>query len=342
MPLRIGAAHIALRDSGASIAPGTDRTLTFGNAASVTIAPGAAVLSDPVSLTVPALSDLAVSLHSPGTVRASTIHSSAAQTSFVSPPGNYTGSVKLPAGHTITSWPFLTEVDVSAPGSAAIVALGDSITDASITKMDANHRWPDLLALRLHPMGGLGVVNRGISGNRLLRDPGDQPLFGKAALTRLDRDVFASAGVRHMIVLIGINDIGHPGTGNIAVSESVTAEDLIAGYRRVIAAARKKGIAVYGATLAPFEGTRFEGYFTPRKEAVRQAVNTWIRGSGEFDAVIDFDQALRDPAHPARLLPVYDSGDHLHPNDRGTQAMADAIPLGLFNRTTPAPAAQRQ
>ena len=174
------------------------------------------------------------------------------------------------------------------------------------------------------------MVNRGIGGNRLLRDPGEQPLFGRAALARFDRDVLATAGVRHLIVLIGINDIGHPGTGTIPATEAVTAQDLIAGYRQLIARAHAKGIPVYGATLTPFEGTVFPGYYTPEKEAVRQAVNNWIRSSDEFDAVIDFDRAVRDPAHPTRMLPAYDSGDHLHPNDLGMQAMANAIPLELF------------
>ena len=337
---------------------------------------------------MPALGDLAVSLYLPGEVQATTIHGSAFQTNYVSLPGNFTGSATLPTGRTITAWPFLTEVDVSAPGAGAIVALGDSITDGAVTTVDANRRWPDLLALRLQTTrdsatgaagagtgtgtgtgistgtgagksastgasasagkGGasqaapttaspalrvnsrLGVVNRGIGGDRLLRDPGEQPLFGRAALVRFDRDVLATSGVRHLIVLIGINDIGHPGTGTIPVTEAVTAQDLIAGYRQLIARAHAKGIPVYGATLTPFEGTIFPGYYSPEKEAVRQAVNNWIRGSDEFDAVIDFDRAVRDPANPTRMLPAYDSGDHLHPNDLGMQAMANAIPLDLF------------
>ncbi len=355
-PLRIGAAHIALRQSGADIVPGSDRVLTFSGATSITVPPGAPVLSDPVALDVPALGDLAVSLYLPGEVQATTIHGSAFQTNYVSLPGNFTGAATLPVQRTTTSWPFLAEVDVDAPGAGAIVALGDSITDGAVTTIDANRRWPDLLALRLQTArdqatGGkaspdarsastsaallalnsrLGVVNRGIGGNRLLRDPGEQPLFGRAALVRFDRDVLATAGVRYLIVLIGINDIGHPGTGTIPVSEAVTAQDLIAGYRQLIARAHAKGIPVYGATLTPFEGTVFPGYYTPEKEAVRQAVNNWIRSSDEFDAVIDFDRAVRDPAHPTRMLPAYDSGDHLHPNDLGMQAMANAIPLALF------------
>ncbi|WP_229507705.1 SGNH/GDSL hydrolase family protein [Massilia sp. Dwa41.01b] len=363
-PLRIGAAHIARRSTGAGagaqIVAGTDRVLTFSGSPSITIPAGAPVLSDPVDLDVPALSDLAVSLYLPGQVQATTIHGSAFQTNYVSLPGNFTDAETLPTQRTTTSWPFLTEVDVSAPGAGAIVALGDSITDGAVTTVDANRRWPDLLALRLQTTrdqagaravaalralnGRLGIVNRGIGGNRLLRDPGEQPLFGRAALARFDRDVLATAGLRYLIVLIGINDIGHPGTGTIPASEAVSAQDLIAGYRQLIARAHAKGIPVYGATLTPFEGTVFPGYYTPEKETVRQAVNNWIRSSDEFDAVIDFERVVRDPAHPTRMLPAYDSGDHLHPNDLGMQAMANAIPLDLFRGAvaSSAPAAAKQ
>jgi lysophospholipase L1-like esterase len=352
-PLRIGAVHIARRQSGAVIVPGSDRALTFGGAESITIPPGAPVLSDPVDLEVPAVSDLAVSLYLPGQVQANTIHATAFQTNYVSLPGNFAGAAALPTDHTITSWPFLTEVDVDAPGSGAVVAFGDSITEGANTAADANHRWPDLLALRLQTTrdlvngaqtghaalvgvdGRLGVVNRGIGGNRLLRDPGEKPLYGKAALARLDRDVMATAGAQYVIVLIGINDIGHPGLGAIPLSDTVTPQDLIAGFRRLIARAHEAGMPVYGATITPFEGTPFPGFYTPEKEAVREAVNQWIRSSDEFDAVIDFERAVRDPAHPARMLPAYDSGDHLHPSDLGMQAMANAIPLELFRSATP-------
>jgi lysophospholipase L1-like esterase len=354
LPLRIGEARIALRRDGATIAAGSDRALSFGGERAVTVAPGGVAVSDPVDLDVPARSDLAVSLHLPGSVQAATIHDAAFQRNYVSKPGNFTAATTFPTDRTITFWPFLTDVDVDAPGAAAIVALGDSITDGSNTMADANHRWPDLLALRLQAARGplamvkggkgaerpggapagpevrLGIVNRGIAGNRLLRDPGEWQLFGRAALERFDRDVLATAGVRHLVVFIGINDIGHPGTGTIPASEEPTPDELVAGYRRLIARAREKGIAIYGATLTPFEGTTFPGYYTPAKEQVRQAVNHWIRSSGEFDGVIDFDRALRDPGRPSRLLPAYDSGDHLHPNDRGMQAMADAVPLQWF------------
>lgn len=352
-PLVIGAAHVALRQSGADIVTGSDRVLTFSGMTSVTIPAGAPALSDPVELDVPALADLAVSMHLPGTVQATTIHGSAFQTNYVSLPGNFTDAAVLPTQRTITSWPFLTELDVQAPGRAgAIVTLGDSITDGSNTTLNANRRWTDVLAQRLITTRGpflasnngkvdkaqlqaarngvLGVVNRGIGGNRLLRDPGTQPLFGQAALARFDRDVLATAGVEYLVVLIGINDIGHPGTSAPGEPE-VTAGQLIAGYRQLIARAHIKGITVYGATMTPFEGTVFPGYFTQAREQIRQAVNNWTRSSDEFDAVIDFDRAVRDPSHPTRMLPAYDAGDHLHPNDLGMTAMGNAIPLELFS-----------
>lgn len=352
-PLRIGAAHVALRQTGGNIVVGTDRPVTFGGFNAITIPPGAPMLSDPVELNVPAMSDLAVSIYLPDPTPATTIHSLAFQTNYVSTAGDYTGTPLMPLQRTITSWPFLTGVEVQGRNlSASIVTLGDSITDGVATAVDANHRWPDLLTLRLQaarlplaPFGGLvrslfpnllgntsmlGVLNKGISGDRLLRDPGEEPLFGRAALERFNRDVLAQPGVEYMIVLIGINDIGHPGTGTIPASQEPTVTDLIAGYRQLIARAHEKGIAAFGGTLTPFEGTIFPGYYSAPKEAIRVAVNQWIRTSGEFDAVIDFEAAVRDPAHPTRMLPAYDSGDHLHPNDAGMQAMANAIPLEIF------------
>ena len=327
-PLRIGAARIAVRATGSDIAPGTDRALTFSGRSSIVIPPGAPALSDPVELNVPALGDLAVSLYLPGTVEASTIHGSAFQTNYVSLPGDFTAAATLPVQRTITSWPFLTEVDVESVGPS-IVTLGDSITDGARSTVDTNNRWPDWLARRLQTVrdpvlginGRLGVVNRGIGGNRLLSDS-PNPLAGRSILERFDRDVVATAGVRYMTLLVGINDIGNSPNEN-----PISAEELIAGYRQVIARAHAKGIAVFGGTLTPFEGA---GYYSPQKEVVRQAVNNWIRSSDEFDGVIDFDLATRDPAHPSRFLPAYDSGDHLHPNDLGYQAMGNAVPLTLF------------
>ena len=340
-PLRIGGAHLALRAGGGDIADGSDRVLTFSGAASITIAPGAAVLSDAVELAVPALSDLAVSLYLPAATPATTLHGTALQTNYVSLPGNYLGAVTFPTERTITQWPFLTEVDVQGNG-ATIVTLGNSITDGTRSSIDRNSRWPDWLARRLQITrdGGinsrLGVVNRGISGNRLLSNPPLGSLAGRNTQERFDRDVLATAGARYLTVLIGINDIG-----NSTPEAPVSTDDLIAGYRQIIARAHAKGIAVIGTTLTPFEGA---GYYSPQKEEVRQAVNNWIRGSDEFDGVIDFDRVLRDPANPRRFNPAYDSGDHLHPNDLGYEAMGNAVPLELFRgiglRDETAPAAQ--
>ncbi len=336
VPLRIGAAHIGLRAGGSDVAPGSGRALTFGGQAAVTIPPGAPVLSDPVELNIPPLSDLAVSLYLPGTAPATTVHALASQTSYVSLPGDFTAAASLPVQRTIALWPFLTGVDVQAAGPA-IVTLGDSITDGTRSTPDANRRWPDLLAQRLQtvrdPIKGinarLAVVNRGIDGNRLLSNA-PNPLSGRSALERFDRDVLATPGVRYLTVLIGINDIG-----NSSATNPVTLEDLVAGYRQLIARARAKGISVIGATLLPFEGA---GYYSLEKEGLRQAVNAWIRNHDEFDGVIDFDRVMRDPARLARLLPAYDSGDHLHPNDLGYQAMANEVPLTLFRSAAKAPA----
>jgi len=258
--------------------------------------------------------------------------------------GNVTGAASLTNTSVTTSWYFLTGVSVAASArGASIVALGDSITDGSNTTLDANHRWPDFLARRLQARPELkqvGVLNKGIGGNRLLRDgstlpgtpfEGGGPLLGPSALARFDRDVVAQPGVRHVVVLLGINDIGLPGAFSSPEEEATVAE-MIAGYRQLIAGAHEHGLSAYGATMTPFEGTIFPGYYTAAKEAKRLAVNQWIRTSGEWDAVIDFDRAIRDPGHPLRLLPEYDSGDHLHPNDAGMRAMADAIPLSLFGQ----------
>lgn len=327
-PLRIGAARIGVRGAGSDVATGTDRALTFSGNTSITIPAGAPALSDPVELNVPALGDLAISLYLPGTVQASTIHNTALQTNYVSLPGDFTAAATLPTQRTITNWPFLTEVDVDSTGPA-IVAMGDSITDGTRSTVDTNNRWPDWLARRLQtvrdPVQGLnarlGVVNRGISGNRLLADSPNL-LAGRSILERFDRDVLATAGVRYLTLMIGINDIGNSPNEN-----PISPAELIAGYRQVIARAHAKGIAIFGATLTPFEGA---GYYSPQKEVVRQAVNNWIRSSDEFDGVIDFDLATRDPARPSRFLPAYDSGDHLHPSDLGYQAMGNAVPLTLF------------
>jgi lysophospholipase L1-like esterase len=353
-PLLIGAAHIARRTAEAEIDPASDRKLTFRGQASTTIPARAMVVSDPVDWDVPALSDLAISIFLPDPTAVTTAHSLALQTNYLSPEtGDATAEVKFPVGKTIVSWPFLTGVDVEAsPRAAAIVAFGSSTTDGDGSTQDANKRWPDVLAERLQKNGDreLGVLNEGIIGNRLLSDSNSPrqaggpfgsvlerfgPLLGEAGLTRFDRDVLAQAGVKYVILLLGINDILFPGSF-IPASENVSAKSLIDGNRQLIARAHKKSLRVIGTTIPPFENALFDSpainFSTPEKERVRQAVNAWIRRSREFDGVLDFDAVVRDPNHPTQLLPAYDSGDHLHVNDAGNIAQGNAIPLVLFRK----------
>jgi lysophospholipase L1-like esterase len=344
-PLVIGAAHVARGVPGGGpeqIAEGTDRTLTFGGRSSVTVPPGAPLLSDPVALEVPARSDLVVSIYLPERTEGRTIHAFAFQRNAVAA-GNVADDTKIEPSSFIEQWYFLTGVSVRAgrPGAASVVTLGDSITDGAETTVGANRRWPDVLAGRLQDTRGLahlGVVNAGIGGNRLLHDPNPPPgsdaenfaaFFGESALRRFDRDVGAQPGAGFVVVLIGVNDLGHPGTV-APPSEEVSADDIIAGHRQLIARAHERGLRIFGATILPFKDTTIPGYYTPERDAKRKAVNQWIRTSGEYDAVIDLDAAVRDPADPDRLLPAFDSGDHLHPNDAGMAAMAAAVPLRIF------------
>ena len=216
--------------------------------------------------------------------------------------------------------------------ASAVVAFGDSITDGARSTVDANRRWPNILANRLAERHGgkkIGVLDAGIGGNRILHDATANVRFGVNALARFDRDVLAQPGIKYVIVLEGINDLGHAGTSAPA-SETVSADDLIAGLKQMIERAHERGIKIFGATLTPFEGTAFPGYFTPEKEVKRKAVNEWIRTSKAFDGVVDFEKAVRDPDHPDRMKAAYDGGDHLHPGDAGYKAMGDAIDLSLF------------
>jgi lysophospholipase L1-like esterase len=232
----------------------------------------------------------------------------------------------------ITSWIFLAGVDVeAAQRAAALVAFGDSITDGARSTPDTNRRWPNILATRLLARKGheIGVLDAGIGGNRILHDAQTNIAFGVNALARFDRDALDQPGVKYVVVMEGINDLGHAGSSAPA-SETVSADDLIAGMRQLIAKAHDRGVKIFGATLTPFEGTVFAGYFSPEKELKRRALNEWIRTAKAFDGVIDFDKAVRDPDHPDRILPAYDSGDHLHPSDAGYKAMADSIDLKLF------------
>jgi lysophospholipase L1-like esterase len=320
--LSIGAAHVALRAQEAAIASGSGRPLTFGGMSSATIPAGAVLFSDPVDLTIAPLSDLAIDVFIPGDTAGIplTMHAGALQTSYVSESGNHVGKTSFPVARTIPSWYFVARVEVVAPASVgAVVTLGDSITDGTASTPDANRRWPDDLARRSASGSGnaMAVLNLGIGGNRLVSDG-----MGISALARFDRDVAAQTGATHVIVLEGINDIGFAGE-----EASPTAADLIVAHQQLISRAHARGLMIFGATLTPYEGA---AYATSMGEAKRQAVNRWIRTSGAYDGVIDFDAAARDSKALTKILPAYDPGDHLHPNDAGYQAMADAIDLSLF------------
>ncbi|MFI6873503.1 SGNH/GDSL hydrolase family protein [Streptomyces sp. NPDC050400] len=346
-PLTIGAAHVALRADGGpgtAVDPATDRTLRFGGRTTTTLAAGAQAWSDPVALATEAGGDLVVSLYLPQRTPGSTIHSSAFQHGYVAA-GNVAGKPDITPTQTITNRRFLSGVSVDRQRSraaSALVTFGDSITDGSNTRIDANHRWPDLLAERLRgdrELAATGVLNAGIGGNRLLRDPNPPQgspaesyaaYFGESGLKRFDRDVLRQPGARAVVVLLGVNDLGHPGT-TAPADEEVTAAELIAGHRQLIRRAHEHGLQALGATILPFEGDSL-GFYTPEREAARQALNRWIRTSGAYDGVVDFDAAVRDPQHPGRLLAAYDSGDGLHPNDAGMAAMAQAFPLKLLRR----------
>ncbi len=330
--VEIAAAHIALRASGADIAAGSDHALTFSGRPAVVIPPGATVLSDPVKLDVPVAGDLAISLYLPKTATGAGIHYSAQQTSYAAN-GDLTGAASLPGAATLSSWVFVTGVDVLAPESTGmVVAFGDSITDGALSTSDVNHRWPDILAARLLARHGgkkVAVIDAGIGGNRVLHDARSDVRYGVNALARFDRDALAQPGVKWIILLEGINDLGHYDPAG-PDSEKPSAEDVIAGLKQMVERAHELGIKVVGGTLTPFEGTPFGHYFTPEKEAKRKAINEWIRNGGAFDGVADFDKAVRDPEHPDRMLAAYDSGDHLHPKDAGYKAMGEAVDLALF------------
>jgi lysophospholipase L1-like esterase len=321
--VEIGSAHIAMYKGGSSIIPGTDRALTFSGKSSCILLPGALLVSDPVDMEIPPFADLAISLYLPNETGAPTNHRLGLHTTYISK-GNVTGNETMPDSVTTFAYLWLAGIDVLAPRDAfTIVALGDSITDGFATTLDANKAWPILLAKRLRASKGMpaiSVVNQGISGNQVLRDGA-----GISALARFDRDVLSIAGVRWVILLEGINDINL--RGRTDGPESVTSEDLIAGYRQIIERAHTHGIKVIGATLTPEEGVPT---MSERGEHIRQTVNQWIRTSGVFDAVVDFDAVIRDPSRPVRMRPEFDPGDHIHPNDAGNQAMADALELRLF------------
>ena len=324
--LMVGSAHVAVRSQDSSIVAGTDRSLQFNGKPSVMIPPGANILSDPVDLTVAKLSDVAISVFVPSETGQLTSHSTGLHTSYIAP-GDQTAQPSLPAdSQTSNSWYFISSIEVMAPANAsAIVAFGDSITDGATSTVNANKSWPSQLAERLaanSATANIAMLNEGISGNRILRD-------GTAtnALARFDRDVLGLPGVQWLMLLEGINDIGQGTRGGIAPADSVTADDIIGGMKQMIERAHAHGIKVIGCTLTPYLGA---SYATDTGQTIREAVNKFIRTPGNFDAVVDFDKATQDPANPKQFLAAYNNTDHLHPNDAGYKAMADAVDLKIF------------
>jgi lysophospholipase L1-like esterase len=329
-PLIIGAAHVALRQKESAIQPASGRALTFGGKPSFTVPPGAIAYSDPVDLTVPQMSDLAIDLYLPGNTDAPsplTMHTAAFETSYVSETGNHTGAAALPTAATTQNWFAIYRVEVAAPAPVGgLVAYGDSITDGTRSTPDTNNRWPDHLARRMLSQAtplNFGIMNAGIAGNRVLSEGAFQA--GVNALARFEHNVLSQPGVTHLVFMEGINDIG-----NAREAATPSADDIIAGHKQLIVRAHSKELKIYGATLTPFYGA---AYYSEVGEQKRRAVNEWIRTGHAYDGVIDFDQAVRDPNDPKKMLAAFDSCDHLHPNDAGYAAMAGAIDLGLFGGT---------
>ena len=318
----VGAAHIALRAKGSEIVPGTDRALTFHGAPGCTLRPGASTVSDPVDLNIPKLADLAVSLYFPGETGPPTSHSLGLHTTYISQTGDFTAQPTIDGAATVASYYYLASVDVLAPAkSGVIVALGDSITDGARSTPDTDHMWPALLAARLQAdkaTARFAIVNEGISGNQVLKDGA-----GIAAVARFDRDVLDVPGVEWVMILESINDIGAIARGG----GPLTAADLIGALDQMVEQAHMHGIKVAGCTLTPYGGA---GYYSDAGEAIRSAVNDWIRKGGAFDAVVDFDAAVRDPANPKEFRADMHAGDHLHPSDAGYAVMANSVDLSIF------------
>lgn len=324
--VKVGAAHIALRSKASAIVEGSDHALTFDGKPGATLGPGVILLSDPVDLNVPALADVAISLYFPGETGAPTNHATALHTTYISREGDTTAKPDMAEGSTTTqAYYYLAGIDVLAPEkSAAVVTFGDSITDGARSTNETNHSWPALLAARLaakKDTAHVAVVNMGIGGNRVLRDGA-----GVSALARFDRDVLTQPGVKWVMLLEGINDIGREAR---EASETTSAEELIAAYKQLIQRAHDQGIRIIGCTLTPYGGA---GYATEHGESVREAVNDFIRTSKLFDAYVDFEKATRDAQNPKRIRADFDPGDHLHPNDAGYQAMADSVDLSIFKK----------
>jgi lysophospholipase L1-like esterase len=332
-PLQVTAARIArpLSPSGSAIDPATDRAVTFSGKAWVTVPPGAEYLSDPIAWKAAALSDLAVTIHVDKAPAVQTSHPGSRATSYLAK-GDKVSDADLPGATTTDHWFQLSGVEVEAGKSGGAVAiLGDSITDGYGVKPNTNLRWPDALAIRLQANSktrGIGVLNLGIGGGRVLLDG-----LGPNAAARFDRDVLMQGGVRWAIILKGVNDLGTL-TRDAPVGEpehAALVDRVTTAYAQMVQKARARGIKIIGATIMPYGGS---DYYHPdaANERDRQAINAWIRAPGNFDAVIDLDKVMRDPAKPDRLLPAYDSGDHLHPSMEGYRVMAQSVPLALFAR----------
>jgi lysophospholipase L1-like esterase len=320
-PVTIGAAHVGLRSKDSAVATGSDRPLEFNGKPSARILPGAVLISDPVALNVPKLSDLAISVFVPQDSGPATRHSMALHTSYIAS-GDVTSQAELTGTTPSQAWFFISSVDVAAPPDAGtIVAFGDSITDGATSTPETNRSWPSLLAERLaanKATTNIGVVNLGISGNRVLGDGA-----GVSALARFDRDVLSQAGVKWVMILEGINDISGGTRGG---QNTITADDLIGAMKQMIDRAHTHGIKVIGCTLTP------AGNVSDAGEAIRMALNTWIRTGKAFDAVVDFETATHDAGNPRQFAAGFNNGDKLHPNDTGYKAMSDAIDLSIFTR----------
>lgn len=322
-PVTVGAAAIALQSEGHAIRGGSSASLSFSGQAGVTIAKGAVVFSDPLAYDLPAMTNVSVSLYLPDDPGFLTAHALSNQVNYIASGGDQTAATRLSDATETQAWPLLTAIDVINPEAlTAIATVGDSITDGWGSTASANQRWPNHFARRLFAdpeIKNFAIVNAGISGNRVTTE--GNGLFGQNLQARFERDVLALSGVSHMVLMEGINDIGMSPS-----DELVSATEIIAGYRQVIARAHARGIKVIGATLTPYEGA---AYYSDAGEAVRQEVNAFIRGGGEFDGVIDFESAVQDPSNPSRILPDF-TEDNLHPNDAGYSAMAAVIDLSLF------------
>jgi lysophospholipase L1-like esterase len=323
-PVEIGAVSVALHNEESTVIDSSAEQVLFAGMGETTIARGATVLSDPLDFTVPELSNLAVSIYLPGDSGFLTAHALSNQNNYVSTAGNFTASTEMAVDSETPAWYLLTAIDVIADEAvSAFATVGDSITDGWGSTASTNNRWPNHFARRLYaamPNNKFAIVNAGISGNRVTTE--ESPMFGQNLQARFERDVLALSDVTHMVLMEGINDIGM----SARAEDPVSAQQVIAGYRQIITRAHANGIKIFGATLTPYEGA---AYYTAGGEMTRQQVNDFIRNSGEFDGVIDFEKAVQDPENPARILPSF-TEDNLHPNDEGYKAMAEIIDLSLF------------